>query len=278
MKGVVEMLEERASLLDSTGFTYYTWDGIRVLKTTDGEGALRQRQVHGQPPSGIPSVGDMAMIESAAGDAYTPESDQVGTISKVLDSAASVANAYEYDAFGVARSATETFANPYRFAGKSLDADSSLYHFIARQYEPELGRFVSADVLAAGSVYSYCRNRPIVSVDPAGAQVTHDFTGPIPPGFGSDQPNFNVPPRPVPPPSVPTNMGCCARWGHKYEQLGGSLAACMAAQVIPHMAMTPFEEWLYGMFATLPFVETRPLVAWLVGGFLRLGSCAPPIS
>ena len=48
--------------------------------------------------------------------------DQVGTVWKVA-SAAESANSYQYDAFGVARSASETFANPFRFAGKHLDRD-----------------------------------------------------------------------------------------------------------------------------------------------------------
>jgi len=96
-------MASRTELVDGTGTTRYTWDGIRVLKTEDGEGALRQRQVHGYSP--IASVGDMALMESAAGDPYVPDADQVGTIWNLLDSAAAKANAYTYDAFGVARSA-----------------------------------------------------------------------------------------------------------------------------------------------------------------------------
>ncbi|MFO7955869.1 MAG: RHS repeat-associated core domain-containing protein [Candidatus Brocadiia bacterium] len=135
----------RMSLSDSGGTTYYTWDGIRVLTTEDEEGALRQRQVHGQPPGGIPSVGDIALIESAAGDAYVPTADQVGTVWNLLDGSAAVANSYEYDAFGIGRAASETFANRYRFGTKRLDEDTELYHFIARQYMPVVGRFLSRD-------------------------------------------------------------------------------------------------------------------------------------
>lgn len=165
-------LASRASLLDSGGMTYYLWDGIRVLKTTAGDETLRQRQVHGQPPSGIPSVGDIAMIESSAGDAYTPVADQVGTLWKLIDSTAAVANTYSYDAFGVPRSATETFTYPYRFAGKPLDADTALYYFIARQYKPGLGRFTSRDrVVRQESPYRYANSTPTGDTDPAGLQI-----------------------------------------------------------------------------------------------------------
>jgi len=165
-------MASRAALVDSTGMTYYAWDGIRVLKTEDGAGSLRQRQVHGYAP--IPSVGDIALIESAAGDPYAPIPDQVGTNWKVLDSAAAIANSYQYDAFGLGRAANETFSNPYRFAGKPLDPDPTLYHFIARQYSPIRTVFLSRDPfgpLSAGPDYVYAAARPTILVDPSGLQV-----------------------------------------------------------------------------------------------------------
>jgi RHS repeat-associated protein len=115
----------------------------------------------------LPEKGGNTVAEQKP--SYTPDADQVGTISKVMDSAAAVANAYEYDAFGVARSAIETFENPYRFAGKPLDADSGLYHFIARQYQPELGRFSTVDrFLYRPRRYTYVLSRTTRAVDPAG--------------------------------------------------------------------------------------------------------------
>jgi len=162
-------MASRAAMADSTGMTYYAWDGIRVLKTEDGAGALRQRQVHGYAP--IASVGDIAMIESAAGDPYAPVPDQVGTNWKLLDSAAAVANSYQYDAFGLGRAANETFSNPYRFAGKPLDPDPALYHFIARQYAPTLGRFSSRDPLSYAdglNVFHYVQGDPAAYTDPLG--------------------------------------------------------------------------------------------------------------
>jgi len=178
-------MAHRAALVDSTGMTYYAWDGIRVLKTEDGAGSLRQRQVHGYAP--IPSVGDIALIESAAGDPYAPIPDQVGTNWKLLDSAADVANSYQYDAFGVGRSASETFSNPYRFAGKPLDPDPTHYHFIARQYVPRLARFDARDPLAVGigSQYVAFLARPASVADPTGKVECKDLRGKEPIEFGT---------------------------------------------------------------------------------------------
>ena len=52
----------RVSTLESVGLTYYDWDGINVLRERDGVGIVTARQVHGQPPGGIVSVGDVALL------------------------------------------------------------------------------------------------------------------------------------------------------------------------------------------------------------------------
>jgi len=148
LKGVqLRRPSRRAELVDSTGTTRYAWDGIRVLKLEDEDGSLKQRQVHGYAP--IPSVGDIALMESADGNPYVPDADQVGTVVKVLGSAGAVANAYQYDAFGVSRAVSESFSNPFRFAGKPLDGDVGLYHWLMRQYSPSDGRFCARDRFGA---------------------------------------------------------------------------------------------------------------------------------
>ena len=76
---------------------------------------------------------------------YVPVADQVGTVWKVVSGAGSAANSYQYDAFGVSRSVSESFTNPFRFAGKHLDADPALYHFVARAYCPRVGRFAGRE-------------------------------------------------------------------------------------------------------------------------------------
>ena len=163
-----DKLASRKSLVDSTGTTYYTWDGINVLKTEDEQGSLKQRQVHGYAP--MTSVGDIALMEIS--DAvYIPVSDQPGTIWNLLDSAAGKANSYAYDAFGVARTTSETISNPYRFGTKPLDADTLLYHCLMRQYIPGKGRFLSQDVRRARTFenpYGYVNAGPLTGVDPYG--------------------------------------------------------------------------------------------------------------
>jgi RHS repeat-associated protein len=161
-------LASRASLLDSTGFTYYTWDGINVIQEKDAAGDITQRQVHGYAP--IVSVGDIALVDKAAGSAYVPVADQVGTIWDLADSSAGKANSYAYDAFGVDRSVSESVTNRCRFGTKRLDSGSDLCHFVARQYAPIVGMFSSRDRTGRGGGrgYALVRARVLRWTDPTG--------------------------------------------------------------------------------------------------------------
>jgi RHS repeat-associated protein len=159
-------LASRVSTLESGGLTYYDWDSINVMQEKDADGDVTDRQVHGHAP--IFSVGDIALMDKS-GTPYVPVSDQVGTTWNLLDSEAAKANSYAFDAFGVARSASETVGNLYRFGTKRLDADPALYHFIARQYQRKLGSFLLRDPFSSAAVrYVYASSSPLRYVDPTG--------------------------------------------------------------------------------------------------------------
>ncbi|MDE5984814.1 MAG: RHS repeat-associated core domain-containing protein, partial [Eubacterium sp.] len=70
--------------------------------------------------------------------------------------------------------------NPLRYRGYYYDNETGMYYLQSRYYDPELGRFISADdfnyIDSKPSIklnaYAYCGNNPIKYVDPTG----HDFT------------------------------------------------------------------------------------------------------
>jgi RHS repeat-associated protein len=83
---------------------------------------------------------------------------------------------YEYAPYG-----QETYVlNPNlefdpSYTGQTYDADSGLYYYNARYYNPELGRFIQADTvvpdatnLQAHNRYTYTVNNPLRYVDPSG--------------------------------------------------------------------------------------------------------------
>ena len=83
----------------------------------------------------------------------------------------------EYTAFGesFADWRTEDWNAPYRFTGKEQDAETGLYYYGARYYDPRLGRFLSVDPLAekyAGwSPYAYVFDNPLKFTDPTGMEA-----------------------------------------------------------------------------------------------------------
>ena len=82
---------------------------------------------------------------------------------------------YEYDVFGAIRSETGTSDNTRKFTGKEFDADSNLYYYAARYYDPYIGRFTQRDPIGDGvNWYAYTYNNPLKFVDPTGLRGLTD--------------------------------------------------------------------------------------------------------
>jgi len=63
-----------------------------------------------------------------------------------------------------------SFNNPYKFNGKELDAETSLYYYGARYYNPRISTFISVDPLAEHTMtpYQYTYQNPVRYIDPTG--------------------------------------------------------------------------------------------------------------
>jgi RHS repeat-associated protein len=88
---------------------------------------------------------------------------------------------YTYDAWGkpltVTGSMAETLGklNPLRYRGYVYDTEYGLYYLQSRYYDPNVGRFINADVYAAtgqgilgNNMFAYCNNNPVIYCDDAG--------------------------------------------------------------------------------------------------------------
>ena len=68
--------------------------------------------------------------------------------------------------------------NPLRYRGYYYDRDLELYYLMTRYYDPEIGRFISADgieyldpeTIGGLNLFAYCNNNPVMGTDPDGTQ------------------------------------------------------------------------------------------------------------
>ena len=104
-----------------------------------------------------------------------------GDVIALLDDSNSIVVEYKYDAWGKPLGKTGSLAttlgtlNPFRYRGYVYDEETGLYYLRSRYYNPEWGRFISADALLgktgkllSHNLYSYCRNKPISYYDSDG--------------------------------------------------------------------------------------------------------------
>jgi len=128
--------------------------------------------------------------------------DAQGNICYIVDNKGNLVVSYNYDAWGNIVSkyffkygpanaktgysviiGTSTFTaqdidelNSHYYRGYYLDKETGLYYLITRYYDPEVGRFISADdpryldfqVAYGYNRYAYCVNNPVMYVDPSG--------------------------------------------------------------------------------------------------------------
>ncbi|MFE1735244.1 RHS repeat-associated core domain-containing protein [Streptomyces bacillaris] len=104
--------------------------------------------------------------------------DALGSVVALADEAGTKVNTYGYSPRGVQRATTtEQVLQPYRFAGGYQDP-TGLYHFAARYYDPDIGRFTTPDPSGQEkNPYLYAEGDPVNRIDPSGLLSFADSVG-----------------------------------------------------------------------------------------------------
>ena len=180
----------------------YNSSGLRTEKTVNGEtkqyfysGDLLVSEYDGveymnfiYSPSGEP-VGFSFLYEedNELLDYYIYLKNLQGDIIGLIDFNGEIYCTYSYDAWGkltgvydkhgneITNPNSPALRNPLRYRGYYYDNETGLYYLRSRYYNPEWGRFVSADAFAdtgqglnGTNVYAYCLNNPVNFADPNG--------------------------------------------------------------------------------------------------------------
>jgi RHS repeat-associated protein len=101
--------------------------------------------------------------------------DGGGNVRTLTNSAGTVTDSYEYDAFGNSFTVSGTTSNEMLYRGEQYDSDLGLYYLRARYYNPLTGRFMSRDPESGNGLdpkslhkYLYAGGDPIDGIDPTG--------------------------------------------------------------------------------------------------------------
>jgi RHS repeat-associated protein len=170
------------SSLVAGGVTYsyeYNSDGLR-LKKTASNGQMTEYLRAGtqliRETSGNNTIwylyGQNGLIGfEYNGTSYYYVTNLQGDVMRIVDANGNVVASYVYDSWGKIIGQTGSLAsvNPIRYRGYYYDQETQLYYLNARYYDPETGRFISADIVAeGGNLYAYCQNDPINRSDESG--------------------------------------------------------------------------------------------------------------
>ena len=123
-------------------------------------------------------------------DTYYYVTNVQGDVIAILNSSGTAVVEYAYDAWGDVFSVTGTEAatlgviNPIRYRGYYFDTDTEFYYLNSRYYDPEIRRFINADIyISTGdgfigyNMYAYCLNNPVMYADYTGESAVSALQG-----------------------------------------------------------------------------------------------------
>jgi len=164
----------------------YDGDGGRVkvitpVLTTTYIGSLFEKDSSGKTTKHIYFGPNKICSKESTGNAYYIHPDHLGSSNITTNQIGTQVSLTEFTPYGSTSKQTGAYDPKYKFTGKELDA-TGLYFYGARYYDPEIGRFISADTIVQRlydpqslNRYSYCRNNPLKYTDPTGHSWWSDF-------------------------------------------------------------------------------------------------------
>jgi RHS repeat-associated protein len=149
----------------ASGPSVYLYDGARLIEEADGSGNILARYAHSTEVDE-----PLSMLRGTVASYY--QNDGIGSITSLSNQTAVLAGTYTFDSFGKLTASTGSITNPFRYTGREFDAETGVYYYRARYFDPGTGRFVSEDPIRFGGdgpdFYAYVNNDPTDFTDPLG--------------------------------------------------------------------------------------------------------------
>jgi len=143
----------------------YIYDGLLSLIERNGPGTYIA--AYTKLPSAPGGIGGLISAHDGTNSLYYHDSN-LGNVNQVTNSAGTVIQTYDYDAFGNITAQNGALTAKYAYKTKEYSPETNLIFFGARYYNPLIGRFITPDPLGmtdGPNVYLYCNNDPIDLMD-----------------------------------------------------------------------------------------------------------------
>ena len=123
----------------------------------------------------------IARNTDAARTYYHYVSDEIGSVTHVVDADGIVLNRYEYDAWGNTNLCEEKVPTVSSSPASSLTRSPSSITCVARFYNPVIARFTQEDTYRGDglNLYAYCHNNPVFYTDPSGNTCPENGKDPL---------------------------------------------------------------------------------------------------
>jgi RHS repeat-associated protein len=148
-------------------------DFAQVLEERTGGGALTVSYVYGD---------DLISQSRTGGVVRYHHYDGLGSTRALTSDSETVTDTYTYEAFGGLLQSLGSTPNLYLFTGEQQDPNLGFYYLRSRYYNPEIGRFQTADAHPGFDFdppslhkYTYVENDPVNSLDPDGKFISFSF-------------------------------------------------------------------------------------------------------
>lgn len=148
----------------NTTTTNYLYDGSNSVADLDQNGNVLARYI---PTRNV----DELLAELRANTISYYSQDGVGSVTSLTTSTGALGGTYTYDSFGNLTASSGSITNRFEYTAREFDAETGLYFYRARYYDPQIGRFLGEDPIrpfVQRTRYTYVRNNPVNRVDPSG--------------------------------------------------------------------------------------------------------------